>query len=253
MQYAELLYRLTVDCKDNGKRFQVKDRIREIKSLLAQSDYRLLFEGDLSLIYGKALPETDEYKVLVSSHIDCVYENCFAEEVGECWKGTFDNSATNAAVIDLMLRGELGCSVLVAFTGDEEKDDGGAIEVLQFLHEKECCPERVIVLDVTNEGEEEEVAFSMENDRNFDLLAGYQLIGLLQSEEVVWVFAHDAEPDETWVYGKATGNGFPGIPCLSLCLPVVGDMHAEAGVYLYKSKIEPYKGILSKLANCAFG
>ena len=32
---------------------------------------------------------------------------------------TFDNSATNAAGIDLMLRGELDESVLVAFTGDE--------------------------------------------------------------------------------------------------------------------------------------
>ncbi|MFQ9022476.1 MAG: hypothetical protein ACLR6J_16980 [Parabacteroides merdae] len=50
-----------------------------------------------------------------------------------CWKGTFDNSATNAAVIDLMLRGELDESVLVAFTGDEEKDSAGAIEIMQML------------------------------------------------------------------------------------------------------------------------
>ena len=103
MEYAELLKRLTVDCKDDGKQFRKKDRIHEIKALLENSGYELLGEGSLSLLYGKPMEEENTYRTLVSSHVDCVYKNCFAKDEDElCWKGTFDNSATNAAVIDLM-------------------------------------------------------------------------------------------------------------------------------------------------------
>ena len=51
MEYAELLKRLTVDCKDDGKQFRKKDRIHEIKALLENSGYELLGEGNLSLLY----------------------------------------------------------------------------------------------------------------------------------------------------------------------------------------------------------
>ena len=148
-----------MDCKDDGKQFLKKDRIREIKSLLANSGYELLEEGNLSLLYGKqAVGEVDAYRTLISSHVDCVYENCFVQDESNlCWKGTFDNSATNAAVIDLMLRGELDASVLIAFTGDEEKDSAGAVEIMQMLSRRECWIDRAIVLDVTNEGWEDGV------------------------------------------------------------------------------------------------
>ena len=55
MEYAELLKRLTVDCKDDGKQFRKKDRIHEIKALLENSGYELLGEGNLSLLYGKPI------------------------------------------------------------------------------------------------------------------------------------------------------------------------------------------------------
>ena len=55
MEYAELLKRLTVDCKDDGKQFRKKDRIHEIKALLENSGYELLGEGSLSLLYGKPM------------------------------------------------------------------------------------------------------------------------------------------------------------------------------------------------------
>ena len=57
MEYAELLKRLTVDCKDDGKQFRKKDRIHEIKALLENSGYELLGEGNLSLLYGKPMEE----------------------------------------------------------------------------------------------------------------------------------------------------------------------------------------------------
>ena len=180
MEYAELLKRLTEDCKDDGKQFRKKDRIHEIKALLENSGYELLGEGSLSLLYGKPMEEENTYRTLVSSHVDCVYKNCFAKDEDElCWKGTFDNSATNAAVIDLMLRGELDESVLVAFTGDEEKDSAGAIEIMQMLGRMECLVGKALVLDVTNEGWEDEAAFSIENDHGFDIITGYHIVEVI--------------------------------------------------------------------------
>ncbi len=253
MEYAELLNRLTVDCKDDGKQFRKKDRIHEIKALLENSGYELLGKGSLSLLYGRPLGEENTYRTLVSSHVDCVYKNCFVEdEDGLCWKGTFDNSATNAAVIDLMLQGELDESVLVAFTGDEENGSAGAIEILQMLARMECKVGKVLVLDVTNEGWEDEAAFSIENDRGFDIITGYHIVGLLQASGASCVFVHEAEPDETWEYSKGTSPDIPGIPCLSLCLPVCGNMHGEDGVLLRKSSVAPYEDILKNLANAGF-
>ena len=253
MKYAELLNRLTVDCKDDGKQFRKKDRIHEIKALLENSDYELLGEGSLSLLYGRPLGGENTYRTLVSSHVDCVYKNCFVEdEDGLYWKGTFDNSATNAAVIDLMLQGELDESVLVAFTGDEENGSAGAIEILQMLARMECEVGKVLVLDVTNEGWEDEAAFSIENDRGFDIITGYHIVGLLQASGASCVFVHEAEPDETWEYNKGTSPDIPGIPCFSLCLPVCGNMHGDDGVLLRKSSVIPYEDILRKLANAVF-
>ncbi|MDO4755046.1 MAG: M28 family peptidase [Parabacteroides sp.] len=252
MSYAELLKQLTVDCKDDGIRFLKRDRIQVIQTLLENSDYQLLYAGELCLLYGKST-SMDSYRILVSSHIDCVYTTCFVtDESEDCWKGTFDNSATNAALIELMLKGELDDSVLIAFTGDEERNSAGAVEVIQILQEKDCPIERALVLDVTNEGWDDEAAFSIENDRGFDIITGYQLINLLQASEEPCVFVHEAEPDETWEYYSFQTNDRPRIPCLSLCLPVLGNMHEDAGVWLRKSSIEPYKKILKQLANAPF-
>lgn len=252
MLYSERLKQLTVDCKDDGIRFLKLDRIREIQSQLEGSPYRLLYAGNLCLLYGKET-SMDHYRVLVSSHIDCVYTECFVtEDSDDCWKGTFDNSATNAAIIDLMLAGDLDDSVLIAFTGDEEKNSAGAVEVLQLLQERDCPIERAIVLDVTNEGWADEAAFSIENDRGFDIITGFQIVSLLQENNIPCVFVHEAEPDETWEYYSYQTGEHPRIPCLSLCLPVLGGMHKDSGVRLRKSSIKPYKQILKQLANATF-
>ena len=151
-----------------------------------------------------------------------------------------------------MLRGELDESVLVAFTGDEEKDSAGAIEIMQVLGRMECLVGKALVLDVTNEGWEDEAAFSIENDHGFDIITGYHIVGLLQASGTSCVFVHEAEPDETWEYSKGSSSDLPGIPCLSLCLPVCGNMHGDDGVLLRKSSVIPYEDILRNLANAGF-
>ncbi|MCD8268565.1 MAG: hypothetical protein LUD46_09020 [Parabacteroides sp.] len=131
--YPDFLRRLTVDSKDDGKRFTVTTRIEEIETLLRESNYHLVHKGDLLLIYARQTDPT-QWKVLISSHIDCVYQNCFMEDTGDYWKGTFDNSATNAALVNLMLHDKLNESVIIAFTGDEEINSCGAIEVMNTLY-----------------------------------------------------------------------------------------------------------------------
>lgn len=253
MRYADLLSELTVDSKDNGLCFQIKDRLDKIRSLLMNSSYTIVWEGNLSLVYAKAGAGTKEYKALISTHIDCVYTRCFFKDADEChWTGTFDNSATNAAVIDLMLQDALDTSVIIAFTGDEEKSAKGAVEVMRYLSGSSCQIDHAVVLDVTNEGWEDEAMFTIENDRGFDILAGYQIVGLLQESGYPCNFLHKAEPDETWEYGKGLPDALPDLPCLSLCLPVEGDMHGEAGVRLRKTSILPYQEILMKLVSAAF-
>lgn len=248
IQFPDLLRRLTIDSKDDGSHFTVTNRVDEIKKLLQTSRYHLVHKGPLSLIYARTI-DPAQWRVLISSHIDCVYQKCFVEETGDCWKGTFDNSATNAAIVDMMLRDELDAHAIVAFTGDEEIHSGGAIEVMNVLHERGAQLNFGIVLDVTEEGWEDGAAFSIENDRGFDILTGYHIIQLLQSTEMPCTLIHNAEPDETWDYGKGIENIFSPLPCLSLCLPALGELHGEEGVLIRKSSPTAYQLILKELAN----
>ncbi|MGL4518930.1 MAG: M28 family peptidase [Phocaeicola sp.] len=241
--FTTLLSEITVDCKDNGVRFKKKKRIKAIETWLADTDYTLLYEGDLALIYGKK-PLSAETRVVISSHIDCVYSGLFCEELSEAlWKGTFDNSLTNAAVIQNMRDNLFADDVVIAFTGDEEDGQQGAIEVMEEMKEAGCTPQLVIVSEVTEEGWEEDANFTIENDLQIDLKKAHKLINLL--EPYNYQFIHQAEPDESWSYGKMEH------PCLTLSIPVLGEMHGKEGVVARKKDLPIYCEALALLANKA--
>lgn len=105
--------------RDNGLRFTVTDREDAIHELLATTGYRLLNQDGLFHLYGLCpLHKLNSPVWVVVSHIDCVSDitECFVEELPNgLMRGTFDNMLTNAAVLTLMLRGELPKNVLVAF------------------------------------------------------------------------------------------------------------------------------------------
>ena len=239
--FTTLLHTLTVDSKDNGTQFYTYDRIEAIKKLLQSSDYQLIKEGKLFLLYGKR-PLAGKEIVLISSHIDCVYSHCFCEVEGEYYKGTFDNSLTNAAVIDHMLRGNFADNVVVAFTGDEEKDSGGALGVINYLiNQTDCIVRFALVTDVTNEGWEPGAAFSIENDLGIDLFTAHSIVQLLAP--YLYSYVHAAEPDESWDYDSVH------FPTLTLCAPVLGDMHSDIGVLAQKEAMPIYSKVLQQLAN----
>lgn len=238
----DLLEQVTCDCKDDGERFQITNRLDVIKQFLASTDYQLLAEEDLFLLYGKKQVRSDEEVVVISSHVDCVYQHCFCRQEDDYYRGTFDNSFTNAAVLLEMKKGNLPDNVVIAFTGDEEKDSGGAVALNVFLTRLNCKIAFALVLDVTTAGWEEGKLFALENDLNIDLLTAHRIVNGVSAYQGKYEFLHFAEPDETWDYAEY------GIPSLTLSAPVGGNMHGEEGVLLRKATYPIYREVLVMLA-----
>ena len=244
MELIPILKQVTVDCKDNGRNFTVTDRIQAIMSILADTDYQLLHGGNLCYIYGRK-PVRNQSVILISSHIDCVYDELFCQTVdgGQMLRGTFDNSLTNACVLYDMLHGKLDDNVVVAFTGDEEADAGGVDEVIRILRNWNTHIGLAIVLDTTEVGWEKQQHFTVENDMGIDIITGHKIVDLLERYHNLYGFVHESEPDESYDYDEEE------IPCFSLCIPTLGDMHGEEGVFVRTNGLPTYCSILSELAN----
>ncbi len=157
--------------RDDGKKFTVTDRLDYIKSLLEKSDYEIYGETPLSVIYRKKEIELPDRVVLLSSHVDCVDEitnpNFEVTKKGN-YKGTFDNAVTNAAVVIAMIENKLKGNVLIAFTGDEEENSGGARQVIEFL-DKNNKQVIAIALDATYDLESEHGNKTTYNDASYTI------------------------------------------------------------------------------------
>lgn len=241
--FFSLLRAVTVDCRDNGEAFTVTDRVAVIEHVLGKTDYKLIARQPLVLLYAKRELHEGDRVLLISSHIDCVFSNCFCSDNGDCMCGTFDNSFTNAALLWNMLNNTLPDNVVVAFTGDEERDSHGAVQAVVALGQSGCEVSAALVLDVTNEGWENGALFTLENDLGVDIFTGYNIISSLEKYDGSFAFKHNALPDESWDYADY------GIPSLSLCVPVGGELHGDAGVLLRKESALEYCRVLPLLAS----
>ena len=242
-KFFDILKSVTVDCKDNGEAFTVTDRVAVIESLLENSAYKLVAREPLALLYAKRELREGDRVQLVSSHIDCLYTECFCKEDGDSLRGTFDNSFTNAALLWNMINDSLPDNAVVAFTGNEESDSQGAVQAVVALGRLGCEVSAALVLDVTNEGWQSGALFTLENDLGIDLLTGYNIISSLEPYDGKFAFKHNALPDESWDYAEY------GIPSLTLCVPVDGELHSDAGVLLRKASAQVYCDVLSLLAH----
>ena len=240
--FFDILTTVTVDCKDNGERFTVTDRVAVIERMLQNSDYKLIFRRPLALLYAKRQVCEGDRVLLISSHIDCVYGSCFCTDEGDSLRGTFDNSFTNAALLWNMLHDRLPDNVVVVFTGNEESDSQGAVQAVVALGQMGIEVSAALVLDVTNEGWESGALFTLENDLGIDILTGYNLVSSLEQYGGRFAFKHNALPDESWDYADY------GIPSLTLCVPVGGELHGDAGVLLRKESATEYCNVLPLLA-----
>ena len=240
--FFDILRTVTVDCKDNGECFTVTDRVAVIERMLENTEYKLISRQPLALLYAKRQVCEGDRVLLISSHIDCLHGDCFCSDDGDSLRGTFDNSFTNAALLWNMLHDKLPDNVVVAFTGNEESDSQGAVQTVVALGQMGCEVAAALVLDVTNEGWESGALFTLENDLGIDILTGYNIISSLEQYGGRFAFKHNALPDESWDYADY------GIPSLTLCVPVDGDLHGDAGVMLRKESALEYCNVLSLIA-----
>ena len=260
MNYLELVQSIAKVNYDDRTNFVCRDRLDAIAAHLEGTRWKKVNESglfDLYAIDGK-LPA---HAVVISTHADCVdaITACFAREQGDCWLGTFDNLITNAMAMILMLEDRLSPNVAVAFTGDEERGSNGAAEVAEYLRQRGCTLD-AIVLDVTPMGFDEDAYFSIEN--NFwDDDFGKTVIDAAKSADCKWTFVPSsvdeipdyvpadhvipmkAWPDESWRYNDL------GVHCLSFCIPTKGDMHHNDGVLIHTASVAVYMDTLAKMAN----
>ena len=241
--FFDILQTVTVDCKDNGECFTVTDRVAVVERVLEKTEYKLISRQPLALLYAKRPLCEGERVLLISSHIDCVYSRCFCTDEGDHLRGTFDNSFTNAALLLNMVQDRLPDNVVVAFTGNEESDSQGAVQAVVALGQMGCEVAAALVLDVTNEGWESGALFTLENDLGIDILTGYNIISSLEAFSGKFAFKHNALPDESWDYADY------GIPSITLCVPVGGELHGDAGVLLRKESAVEYCNVLPLLAS----
>lgn len=234
-----ILARIAVRGEDDGERFTNTARVDAIAECLKDSGWRLFHDGSLARIYAHHGFDQSKPAVVVSSHVDMVAAHCYADCSGELWKGSFDNLITNAVAVACMKADALAPNVLVAFTGDEEEDSGGADEVAETLEAKGIAVKFVVATDVTEEGWESGKSFTIENvlpEEDEDEQA--ELANALRAS-VSAIDPHpcmivEGEEDEAWEYDEYD------LPCCSVCLPCAGDMHSEEGVEIRSSAIEPY-------------
>lgn len=250
----DLVADLTVPCTDNGHRFTQNARLLRIQSALKESGYRLFGEMPLAYVYCQKEYSVEKPTILISTHIDSLYIEYFTNLGENEIVGTFDNSATNAVAVYLMINNRLPPQVLVAFTGDEENQSVGADQTIQILQNKGPSfrnLELVITLDITEESFGKS-HFTIENyfvnKQNGDSLLKFTrqrelkkyIMEILDRPVVI----KNAEPDESWKYDEYDLN------CLTLCLPcrlLGADMHEDCGVAILTESFDAYATSLERI------
>lgn len=257
-----ILSKVSVLCKDDGDSFIDTTRLDVISEILWDSQFRRINADGLFNLYAKKpLYQISDPLIIVSSHVDCERNiiKCFTESIGDgILKGTYDNALTNAAILYVMLSCDLPDNVLIAFTGDEEEESGGANDVIDFIKNRKRKVKNIYVLDVTEEGWDKELDFTIEN--NFwDDDFGEKIISLAEKTDYKWMFVpsnptdvpyyvdkeyivwKEADADESWDYDEAD------IPSFSFCIPTLGEMHSNEGIFAREKSLNNYVKFLAEL------
>jgi hypothetical protein len=259
-------------CSDDGRKFVETKRIKVIKKFLKNSGYILMKDDGLSLIYCKENFFDNLRTILISCHIDSLYEKYFYEEYSDSEIiGSFDNSICNAIILKLMTEKVLPVNVIVAFTGNEENDCKGVDDTVNYLMSKKKLwddLELVISLDVTSEGYKNH-SFTIENffidsspsdhsklhfntKDDFKKYLEKVLKVFFPNRNIQFIPDDKADADESWQYDEYCLN------CFSFCIPSkphpdnedseTSDwMHHNKGIIIKKKSIKEYSKTLSHL------
>jgi hypothetical protein len=249
----KLITELTIPCTDDGENFIDTSRLDLIQQMLSSSSYSCLDERPLAKIY-KHTDFSDLHSfVVISCHIDSVYDEYFCNHTKDELQGTFDNSICNAILVNMMLEQELDPQALICFTGDEEYDSRGADQIIDALSETRALEhlDMVISLDITEE--EYGKSYTIENlftekflrkDKKLHFKGQNNLADYLSEIVPKTPIIIDGEADESWQYSEYDLN------CFSFCIPckVLGeDMHDNEGVSIVRTSIPHYANALSSI------
>jgi len=247
---------LTVPCADDGCRFVCRDRLDIITTELEGSRYVLLDNRPLAYVYRHMEYDPAKPTLLISNHIDSLYDQYFASSVDGIIRGTLDNSACNAVAVDLIKRGALPPQALIAFTGDEEGDSAGVDQTIEILRTHGSTfwnLELAISLDLTEESYgcsdftiENYFIESLHNDALLKFFRKRELKSYLNHILTNPTFVKDGEADESWQYDEYDLN------CFTLCLPCAllgNDMHDDSGVMIRSDSLKAFASALQKVTS----
>ena len=266
MDVLEILSAISVLNRDNAKSFTVTKRLDTITTLLWNSKYRRINADGLFHLYAKKplASFSRDQVIVISTHVDCEKHitECFFEDIGNgLIKGTFDNVLTNAATLSLMLSDTLPENVLIAFTGDEEETSEGANSLIRFVRSHHIKVKHIFVLDVTDMAWNDNADYTIENDLWSTEVLGEKIINSAERLPYIWRFVpadpddipdyinddniiyEEAAEDESWDYDDED------ISCCSICIPVRGNMHSNAGVFSRKESLFHFVEFLNGLIN----
>lgn len=246
----DLLHKLTVVCRDNGRVFTNNERLVRIDEALQNSPFKYKQEGKLFVAYTQVPVEMlADSIIVVSSHVDLKAgtTRCTSQEIDEEYLvGNYDNSITNAAIVTLMQDSKLPLNVMVVFTGDEEEGGKGAEEVCAYVKKELKRNPKCIVLDVTGRGYKKRV-FTIENKHMKKKWQARMMSWFVQCDKNGrWIQKND-DDDESDIYRKE-------MPCFSLCLPTKdmgADMHSNEGLKVRKKAYLGYIDVLAEVINVA--
>ena len=241
---------MTRPCADDGNAFSQRDRLDYIFASLKCSEYECCADLELAKVFRRPGFDPKSPFVLVSSHVDSLYGNYFSKIKQHEILGTFDNSATNAVLVDAMVEGILPEQVLITFTGNEEAESRGADQTLEYLNRNNSLRklEMVVTLDLTEEYfDQHDVTvenYFVKSDNAGSSLAFARkkdLRKLLETMLPDCGVIKNGDPDESWRYDDHNVN------CFSLCLPcrILGDdMHDDRGVAVKLDACRNYRDAL---------
>lgn len=266
LQHSDILKQVNVMCRSNKFEFTDDTRLKVIDKLLEESSYKCNYHGSLCRIYSKKpIEELGENIILVSSHVDTVHaitecSSSLDEEKG-IFRGTYDNTITNASEVILMQEENLPDNIVFAFTGEEESCNcKGALEAAEYIKsfsKNLFC----VALDVTYEGFDTNRLWTIENcvpcpkkereSNNLNIISDIALSFEPECQTFDFIKAGKKHiPDnlpeqylthsESW-YDEAAAYRKAEYPTLSICIPCGrGEMHSNYGVAVKQPVFEGY-------------
>lgn len=263
MQNLEnILNNIALPCRSTKKGFKDLSKLYAIDDCLKDSPYIKIYETEHVWIYGKKPVGKNEEPILISSHADIVsnIKKVSSELKNGFYHGTYDNLGTNAASVMLMLEENLPDNVYFAFTDEEETGRCfGAKDCIDYIKSVTKKNALYIALDVTDEGYHSNKLFSLEGLSAKDSIKKKITNAMLKTEGdnksfcVVKAKAKDTTyfdkeymTSTLTVFDESAYYGSQKVNTMSLCVPTVGPMHSDEGLYI---KEPVFKGYILSLAS----